>query len=119
MSFWITENLIYGLDHYLNQVDVLPFIETADVVRFGCLSFMENQVDGTGMVFHIEPVAYIFSLSIHRQWLAMTDVVDEQWNQLFRELIRTVVVRTVRYDGRHAVGVMVRTHEMVATSLRC
>ena len=30
----------------------------------------------------------------------MADIVDEQRNQLFRELVRPVVVGTVGYDGR-------------------
>ena len=43
--------------------------------------------------------------------------VDEERYQLFRELIRTIVIRAVGYDSRHAVGVMVGTYEVVRTSL--
>ena len=34
----------------------------------------------------------VFALAIDWQWLAVADVVDEERNQLLRELIRAVVV---------------------------
>lgn len=52
--------------------------------------------------------------AVDREGLAVADIVDEQRNQLFRELVRTVVVGTVGYDGRHAVGVVESTDEVVA-----
>ena len=48
----------------------------------------------------------------------MTDIVDEKRNELFGELIRTVVVRAVRYNGRHPVGVVEGTDEVVAAGFR-
>ena len=53
------------------------------------------------------------SVPIYRQWLAMTDVVDEQRNQLLRELVWTVVVRAVGHDGRHTVCIVESTDEVV------
>ena len=44
---------------------------------------------------------------------AMTDVVDEQRNQLLWELIWTVVVRAVGHDGRHTVCIVESTDEVV------
>ena len=78
---------------------------------------MEDEVDGTGMVFNKEPVAYVFSLTIYRQRLAMADIVDKQRYELFRELVRTIIVGAVSHDGRHAVSVVICPYEMVRTSL--
>ena len=78
---------------------------------------MEDDVDSPCVVLHIQPVANVFPLTIHRQRFPVTDVVDEQRNQLLRELVRAVVVRTVCHDGRHSVRVVVSTHEMVARCL--
>ena len=78
---------------------------------------MENQVDGSGMVFHIQPVAHILAFAIHRQWLAVADVVDEQRYKFFRELIRTIVVRAVGHDSGKAVSIMESSHKMVTRSL--
>ena len=73
-----TEQSINGLDNHLDDIDVLPLVETTDVVSLGNLTLVENHIDGTGMIYYIQPVAHILPLPIYWQWLAMTDVVDEQ-----------------------------------------
>ena len=108
-----TEQTVNSLDYHLDDIDVLPLVETADVVSLGNLTLVENHIDGTGMIHYIQPVAHILTLTIYRQWLAMTDIVDEQWNQLLWELVWTVVVRAVGYDGRHTVCIVESTNEVV------
>ena len=34
------------------------------------------------MIYYIQPVAHILTFTIYWQWLAMTNIVDEQRNQL-------------------------------------
>ena len=108
-----TEQSIHGLDNHLDDIDVLPLIETADVVSLGNLALVENHIDGTGMIYYIQPVAHVLTLTIYWQWLAMTDVVDEQRNQLLWELVWTVVVGAVGHDGRHTVCIVESADEMV------
>lgn len=43
----------------------------------------------------------------------MPYVVDKQRNELFRKLVRAVVVGAVGYDGGHSVGIMKGTYKMV------
>ena len=117
LPFLAAQQTIHRVDHHLDDVDVLPLVEAADVVRLGHLAVVENYVDGPCMVFHIQPVAHVLALAVHRQRLAVADVVDEQRDQLLRELVRTVVVRAVRHDGRHAVRVVEGTHKVVAARL--
>ena len=119
LAFGATQEFIDSLDDDLDDVDVLPFVESAVVVRLGNLPVMENHVDGAGVVFHEEPVAHVLALAVNRERFLVTDVVDEKRNQLFGELVRTVVVGAVRHDGRHAVSVMERTHKVVGTGLTC
>ena len=119
LAFRAAEQPIDSLDDDLDDVDVLPFVEAADVVGFGNLPVMENHVDGAGVVFYEEPVAHVFALAVNRQRLLVADVVDEQRNQLFGELVRTVVVTAVRDNCRHAVGVVECAHKMVGARLRC
>ena len=52
-------------------------IETADVVCVGRLAIVEDEVNGTSVVFHIEPVAHVLALAIDRKRLLVTDVVDK------------------------------------------
>ena len=79
---------------------------------------MEDEVDGTGMVFHEQPVAHVLALAIDGQRLAMADVVDKQGYQLLGKLIGAVVVRAVGHDDGHSVGVVEGAHKVVARSLR-
>ena len=77
VAFGVAEDLIYGLNHYLDEVDVLPFVEAADVVGLGYLAFVKDDIDGTGMVFYIEPVAHVLALAIYRQGLSVSDIINK------------------------------------------
>ena len=112
-TFFATEEPVNCIYHYLDDVDVLPLIEAANVVGFGYFALMEDEVDGTGMVFYKEPVAHVFAFAIDWQWFAVADVVDEERNQFFWELVWAIVVRAVGHDGRHAVCIVESTNEVV------
>ena len=47
-----------------------------------------------------------------KAWLEV-ELSDEQWNQLLRELIWTIVVRAVGHDGWHTVCIVESTNEVV------
>ena len=64
-AFGTTEKAVNGLDEHLDEVNVPPFVEAADVVRVGNAPPVENEVDGTGMVFDIKPVAYVLAAVGH------------------------------------------------------
>lgn len=83
LTLLTAEQTVDSLDEYVDDVYVFPFVEAADVVSVGNLSFVENEVDGTSVVFYIEPVAHILTLSVDRQRFAVTDVIDKQRNELF------------------------------------
>ena len=79
---------------------------------------MENHINRTRMILYIQPVAHILTLTIHRQWLAMTDIIDEQRNQLLRELIRTIIIRAVGHNSRQAISIVESTHKVITACLR-
>ena len=114
LTFGVAEQAVDGLDDDLDEVDVLPLVEAADVVGLGYFAAVEDEVDGTGVVLDEEPVAHVLALAVDRQRLAVADVVDEQRYQLLGELVGAVVVRAVGHQSRHAVGVVICTHEVVA-----
>ena len=117
LAFLASEQTIDGINYHLDDVDVLPLVESSDVVCLSHLSLMEDDVDGAGMVFYKEPVTYVLAFAINREWFAVADVVYEQWDELLGELIRTVVVRTVGYDSRHSVCVVEGAHKVVTACL--
>ena len=92
LAFLSAQQAIYGVDKHLDDVDILPLVEATDIISACYLTFVENKVDGTGMIDDIEPVAHVLALAIDGQRLAVTDVIDKERNQLFRELIGAVVV---------------------------
>lgn len=106
MSFGISEQTVNGLDHNLDEVDVLPFIEASDVVGLGGATLVEDEVDGAGVILDIEPVTYILAFSIDRKGLTFAYIIDKQRNELFRELVRAVIVGTVRYHDWHSVCIV-------------
>lgn len=69
------EQTVDGLDDGLDDVDVLPLVETADVIGLGYLSVMENHIDSTCMVDDIQPVAHVLALAVDRKRLAVADVL--------------------------------------------
>ena len=69
------------------------------------------------MVGHIEPVAHILAIAIHRQRQPLEGILHHQRNQLLGKLARTVVVGTVRSQHRQAIGVVVGPHQMIGGRL--
>ncbi len=52
------------------------------------------------MVFYIEPIANILSLTIDRQGFVVADIVDKQGDQLLGELKGSVIVGAIGdHDG--------------------
>ena len=100
------------------QVDVLPFVEAPDVVRVGDFALVEDHVDGPCVVLDVEPVADVLPAAVHRQRPSVADIVDEQRDELLRELVGPVVVRTVGHQRRHPVRVVVSSHEVVGRGFR-
>ena len=86
-----TQQAIDGVDDHLDDIDVLPLVEAAYIVGFCNEALVEDEVDGTGVVLDEQPVAHIFSFTIHGQRLAVADVVDEQRNQLLRDICQSHV----------------------------
>ena len=117
LTFWSAEKPVNGPDQHPDDVYVLPLVEPAYVVRLSYFAFVENKVYRPRVVLHVKPVAHVLPFAVHRKRPAVPDVVDEQRDQLLRELIWSVVVRAVGNYRRHAVGVMERPHEVVTPRL--
>ena len=91
----VAQQAIYRGNDDADEVDVLPLIEPADVVGVPNLATVENGIDGAGVVFYVQPITDILALAVHGQGLAGADVVDEEGDELLRELVGTVIVRAI------------------------
>ena len=101
----------------VDDVEVGHFVPAADVVDLAHPARLEDTADGAAVVFHIEPVADLLAVAVDGQGLAGQGVVDDQRNELFREVVGAVVVGAVGGEYRQAVGVVVGAHQMVAGGL--
>ncbi len=97
----------------MDQADIGPFVEPADVVGIPGFPFMVNEVDGPGVVNNIQPVADVLSLPVNRDRLHVLYIIDCQRNKFFRKLIRTVIVGAVGKHHRKPVGMVIGTHKVV------
>ena len=77
LAFISAKQTVNGFDDHLDDIDVLPLVEAADVVCVSHLALMEDKVDGTCVVLHVEPVADVEALAVDGKRLAMADIVDE------------------------------------------
>jgi len=55
------------------------------------------------MILNVEPIAHLLAIAIHRQGPAIERIENHQRNEFFRELIRAVIVGTIRDRDRQPV----------------
>ena len=103
--------------HGVNDLQVGLFVPAAHVVDLTQAAGLQHTADGAAMVGHIQPVADLLAVAVHRQRLARQCVNDHQRNELFRKVIGAVVVAAVGGEHRQAIGVVPGAHQMVAGGL--
>ena len=69
------------------------------------------------MIFHVHPVAYVHSVTVHRQRLVPQRAGDHQRNELFGELVRPVVVGAARNQRGQLEGLAVRAYQQIGRRL--
>lgn len=84
--------LVQVVTDQLNDVDVVHFVVATDVVDFANRPLFQNEVDGLAVVFNVKPVADVLTFTVNRQRLVVQGSLNHQWDQLFRELVRAVVI---------------------------
>ena len=101
----------------MHDVDVRFFVPAADVVDLAQLARFKYPANGAAVVFNVQPVADLLAIAVHRQGLACQRVDDHQGDQLFRKMIRPVVIAAVGGEHRQTIGVVVGPHQVVTRSL--
>ena len=97
----------------MDYFDVLFFVVAADVVGLARFAFGNDFVEGSCVVFYIEPVTDLITFSVHWERLALQGVEDHQRDQLFREVARAVVVAAVGDQRGQAIGAAPGSHQVV------
>lgn len=112
-TLWTTEEAINSLNDTMDDINIFPLVKTTDIVGLCNGSVMEDGVDGTNMIYYIQPVAYVFVLAIDRKWFTMKDVINKKRDQPLWKLIRTIIVRTVCHNGRHFIGIVESRNKVI------
>jgi hypothetical protein len=102
----------------VNDFDVRFFVQAADVVGLADAAFLEDEPDGGGVVFDVEPVADLHAVAVDGEIFAFEGVEDDERDEFLREVIRAVVVRAVGRERREMIGVLERADEVVAGGFR-
>ena len=109
----ISELLLKGLKDDMDDLDILFLIVSAYIIRLKQPALLLYHVDRLGVVLDIEPVAHVLAIPIYRKLLAVKRIVDNQRNQLLRELVRPVIVGTVCDICRKMIGIHIGFHQHV------
>ena len=90
----------------LNDFKISSLRVAAEAVGRSRTSALQGERNTGAMVFDMNPVANVATISVNRERLPGKRPRNSRWNQLLWILARSVVVRTIRRDGRQALGVM-------------
>src|SRR5690606_31618927 len=77
---WTVKLLIHLLTQFLDEIDILPLIESSDIVCFSIPSLMKDKVYRFGMINDVQPVPCIFAIAIDGKRLVVQNIVNTKWN---------------------------------------
>ena len=115
----LSQHFLEGIYDNLNDLYILLFIMSADIVCFKKPALLLYHIDGLCMILHVQPVAHILAVSVYGQLSSMKRIVDNQRNELLRELIRAIVVGAVSDVRREMIGIHIGFNKHVRAGLAC
>ena len=92
------------LQQQRDRVPVRLLGPAGDVVDLARFAVAQHEVHAAGVIGHVQPVASLQAIAVHRQRLVVERIRDEQRDQLLRMLVRAVGVGTAGRDRVQAVG---------------
>ena len=109
--------LVQRLADELDDVDVTHFVVAAYVVDLADVAVMDDEINGTAVILHIQPVPHIDALAVHGQGLVVQGVGDHEGDELFWEVVGAVVVAAPADGHGQVVGTVIRLGEQVSGGL--
>ncbi|MNE23205.1 hypothetical protein D3C80_1164490 [compost metagenome] len=107
-------NFIQQVTNSMDHIKVLLLVMATDIVSLTRLTLSDDGVQCAGMIFNIQPVADLIAFAINRQRFTVQGIQNNQRDQLLREVIRAIVVRTVSHNGRETIGAQPCANQMIA-----
>src|SRR5215475_3346762 len=109
--------LIKAAANLSDDIDVASLVSCADVVGRSRQSFLEEQRQCARVIVDEQPIADVGAVAVNRQRPPVQGIEDRQGNELFRKLVRPIIVRAIGYYDRNAVGTMPGFRDMVGCGL--
>jgi hypothetical protein len=118
VAFGTGPQLVHDVAQSVHHLEVRALVVAADVVGAPGLTPAYNEIEGPTVILDVEPVADVGALAVNRKLFAGDRVEDHQRDQLFRKLVRAVVVGTVGEGHRQVVGAVPRAHQVIGRRFR-
>ena len=109
--------VIKNLTKRANELNILTFVITSDVVTLPYPALGQDGVQGLSVVFDVEPVADVFALAVDGYRLASEAFEDDDRDQFFGKLVGPVVVGTIGDEDGEAVGICPCAGKMIGGRL--
>src|ERR1700730_13183837 len=97
-------DMIKQVTNTFNHQQIGSFVAATNIVGVANLTMLQHKGQRFGMILHVKPVSHVLSVSINGQRFILETPCDDTGNQLFRKVIRAVVVRAIRHHRRQIVS---------------
>ena len=108
---------MHVFDDTFHDEDIGSLVVPSHIVDLSTPSLLQDHVYGLAVVCHIKPVTNLHPITINGKFLVVEAVVYHQRDELFRELVGSVVVGTTGNIQGKLVGIAIGLHEQVCCCL--
>ena len=102
----------------LDNFEVASFVAGADVVYRSRPAFLQSQEYGATMVFNIDPVSDILTITIDRDWLIVERIREHQRQKFLGKLSWSIVIAASSHHRVEAKRVMGGPNQMFRCRFR-
>src|SRR5579872_2466895 len=111
--------LAQGAQNAPHHSEVGLGVAGTDVIDFAVAAALQNSQQGAAVVLDVKPVPFLQPVAVDGKRLILERVGNHEGNELFRKLVRPVVIGSARNDTGKAVGANERSHQQVGSGLAC
>ena len=105
------------MQNTFDDVDVCTLAVTAKIIHFSGNTLAEGRPNTSAMIVHINPIAHLQTISVHRQRFVLPGMSNHERYQFLGELKRSVVVTTPGDHCIHAMSVHKRSYKTIGAGL--
>src|SRR5258707_11647421 len=104
---WFFERIENGLCH----INVSPLVSCPNVISRTRATPFKREQDGPAVIVDVNPIPYIQTVAINRNWLVTESVSEHQRKELLGKLPGPIVVTAARNYSIEPEGMICGAHE--------